>query len=157
MWSSTKTDQPRLQNTAPLQIVGICRTAGKNGQVLFARHADENLQDVVTNGIGIVAADRREVALKNALVELADKFSKEVKFKHHAGNYQRGKRPALGRRYRPVLQLGQAVRIYRKSAKTCWYPLGKRGLRRVRAAVLPWCTQLEIAGSPLPRARATSS
>ncbi|MFO1234485.1 MAG: hypothetical protein U1E47_05230 [Rivihabitans pingtungensis] len=65
--------------------MGVAELLAKNGQVLFARHADENLQDVVTNGIGIAAAIHCEVALKNALVTgLAEQIFKEVKFKHTA-------------------------------------------------------------------------
>jgi len=121
----------------------------KNGQVLFARHADENLQDVVTNGIGIAAADRREVALKNALVELADKFSKEVKFKHTTLEITSAENGQLWvDDTAQVLQLGQAVRIYREISKDVLVPTWEARVEAREGGRIALRTQLEIAGSP---------
>jgi len=121
----------------------------KNGQVLFARHADESLQDVVTNGIGIAAADRHEVVLKNVLVELAEKFSKEVKFKHSTLEITDAENGQLWvDDTAQVLQPGQAVRIYREISKDVLVPTWEARVEAREGRRIALRAQLEIAGSP---------
>jgi hypothetical protein len=52
-----------------------------DGRVLYAADVNDRIDDMVTNNSGFNPADRREVVLKNALTDLADRFSKEIRFR----------------------------------------------------------------------------
>jgi len=53
----------------------------KSGRVLYSDVGADRIEDEVVAGIGFDVSARREIALKNALVDLADKFASAVKFK----------------------------------------------------------------------------
>lgn len=63
------------------QAWAFAELLSRNGRVLYAADVTQRIDDTVTEKAGFNAADRREVVLKNALIELADRFGKEVHFK----------------------------------------------------------------------------
>ncbi len=63
------------------QAWAFAELVSKDGRVLYAADVDQRIDDTVTNQSGFNVADRKEVILKNALSDLADRFAKEVRFK----------------------------------------------------------------------------
>ena len=53
----------------------------RTGRVLYGKCVDERITDEVVAGIRFSRDDRQEVVIKNALIKLADDFTKAVKFK----------------------------------------------------------------------------
>lgn len=52
----------------------------RDGRVLYSADVNERIDDIVTNGSAFSVESRKEVVLKNALNDLAERFSKEVRF-----------------------------------------------------------------------------
>ncbi len=52
----------------------------RSGRVLYAGIGKNSIEDEVTTGISFNSAARREILIKNALVDLANKFAAEMKF-----------------------------------------------------------------------------
>jgi hypothetical protein len=50
----------------------------RSGRVVYANYSDEAIDDEVTSGMAFSELDRKDVVLKNALISLATKFSKDV-------------------------------------------------------------------------------
>lgn len=63
------------------QAWAFAELLSRDGRVLYAADVNQRIDDTVTDNSGFNLADRREVALKNALNDLADRFAKEVRFK----------------------------------------------------------------------------
>lgn len=61
------------------QAWAFAELLSRDGRVLYAADVTQRIDDTVTDKAGFNAADRREVVLKNALNDLADRFSKEVR------------------------------------------------------------------------------
>lgn len=62
------------------QAWAFAELLSRDGRVLYAADVTQRIDDTVTDKAGFNAADRREVVLKNALNDLADRFGKEVRF-----------------------------------------------------------------------------
>lgn len=62
------------------QAWAFAELLSRDGRVLYAADVNQRIDDTVTDKAGFNAADRREVVLKNALNDLAERFSKEVRF-----------------------------------------------------------------------------
>jgi len=62
------------------QAWAFAELLSRDGRVLYASDVDERIDDTVTDQSGFSADNRKEVVLKNALTELADRFSKDVRF-----------------------------------------------------------------------------
>jgi hypothetical protein len=63
------------------QAWAFAELLSRDGRVLYSADVNQRIDDTVTNQSGFSVADRKEVILKNALSDLADRFSKEVRFK----------------------------------------------------------------------------
>ncbi len=50
----------------------------RSGRVVYANYADESIDDEVTGDMAFSDQDRKEVVLKNSLIELATRFAKDV-------------------------------------------------------------------------------
>ncbi|WP_083698441.1 hypothetical protein [Alkanindiges hydrocarboniclasticus] len=66
------------QRITHAQVMGELVDA--SGQVIFAAWAEDHIEDVISEGMSFSADARREIAVKNALLKLADQFKREVKF-----------------------------------------------------------------------------
>jgi hypothetical protein len=62
------------------QAWAFAELVSRDGRVLYSTDVNQHIDDTVTNQSGFGVADRKEVILKNALSDLADRFSKEVRF-----------------------------------------------------------------------------
>jgi hypothetical protein len=62
------------------QAWAFAELLSRDGRVLYAADVTQRIDDTVTDKAGFNAAARREVVLKNALNDLADRFGKEVRF-----------------------------------------------------------------------------
>lgn len=62
------------------QAWAYAELASRDGRVLYATDVADRINDTVTGNSGFSGSDRREIALKNALTKLADRFAKEVRF-----------------------------------------------------------------------------
>jgi hypothetical protein len=62
------------------QAWAFAELLSRDGRVMYAADVNQRIDDTVTNQSGFSVADRKEVVLKNALTELADRFNKEVRF-----------------------------------------------------------------------------
>lgn len=60
----------------------IAEFADKDGRVLAASTGQDQIVDEVTAGITFEQGARREVSMKNALTDLANNFSRNLKFRH---------------------------------------------------------------------------
>lgn len=63
------------------QAWAFAELLSRDGRVLYAADVNDRIDDTVTDNSGFNAADRKEVVLKNALNDLADRFAKEIRFK----------------------------------------------------------------------------
>lgn len=127
----------------------------RDGRVLYAADVSQRIDDTVTDKSGFNAADRREVVLKNALNELAERFGKEVRFKPlslqvsgAAGDNFEVDDPGMN------LQIGDTIRTYRNAGRPggiaedalvpTWEAsvVGRDGARVTASPVLP------VAGKP---------
>ena len=89
------------------------------------------------------------MVLNNVLVELAEKFSKEVKFKHSTLEITDAENGQLWvDDTAQVLQPGQAVRIYREISKDVLVPTWEARVEAREGRRIALRAQLEIAGSP---------
>lgn len=52
----------------------------RSGRVIYTAHATDKITDVVSSGMGFSVEARKEVALKNALLQLGQKFEKDIQF-----------------------------------------------------------------------------
>lgn len=71
----------RYKTQHSYQAWAFAELLSRDGRVLYAADVSQRIDDTVTDGAGFNASDRREIVLKNALNELADRFGKEVRFK----------------------------------------------------------------------------
>jgi hypothetical protein len=62
------------------QAWAFAELLSRDGRVLYSADVNQRIDDTVTNQSGFSVADRKEVILKNALSDLADRFSNEVRF-----------------------------------------------------------------------------
>lgn len=58
----------------------IAELVDRSGRILYAGIGRNRIEDEITSGIGFSPAARREVVIKNALIDLAMRFSTEMKF-----------------------------------------------------------------------------
>lgn len=89
-----------------------------SGRVLYADQVGEHITDQVVNNVGFSGAARFEIAEKNALVELAKRFSEKVHFRHIElkVNEANGEMLKVKDPYR-VLHEGSSFDIYRNIGK----------------------------------------
>ncbi|OTG76111.1 hypothetical protein B9T26_03170 [Acinetobacter sp. ANC 4169] len=52
----------------------------RSGRVIYSAHATDDIKDIVSEGMGFSLEARKEVALKNALLQLGQKFQKGLQF-----------------------------------------------------------------------------
>jgi hypothetical protein len=64
-----------------VQAWAFAELLSRDGRVLYSADVNARIDDTVTNGSGFSVESRKEVVLKNALNDLAERFSKEVRFK----------------------------------------------------------------------------
>ncbi|CAN0623629.1 conserved exported protein of unknown function [Burkholderia multivorans] len=64
-----------------VQAWAFAELLSRNGRVLYSADVNARIDDTVTSGSGFSVESRKEVVLKNALNDLAERFSKEVRFK----------------------------------------------------------------------------
>ncbi|MGO4308007.1 hypothetical protein [Cupriavidus sp. RAF12] len=113
------------------QAWAFAELLSRDGRVLYAADVTQRIDDTITDKAGFNAADRREVVLKNALNDLADRFSKEVRFQPltlkvvatNADTFQVD--DAAG-----ALQSGDTIRVY--------HGIGKPGPLTEEALVPTW-------------------
>ncbi|CAG9180109.1 hypothetical protein [Cupriavidus pampae] len=113
------------------QAWAFAELLSRDGRVLYAADVTQRIDDTVTDKAGFNAADRREVVLKNALNDLAERFGKEVRFQPltlkvtaaAADNFQID--DAAG-----ALQAGDTIRVY--------HGIGKPGPLTEEALVPTW-------------------
>lgn len=113
------------------QAWAFAELLSRDGRVLYAADVDQRIDDTVTDQAGFNPADRREVALKNALNDLADRFAREIRFKPltlkvgaaSAEGFQIDD-PGLD------LQIGDTIRVY--------HGVGKPGGLSEEAMVPTW-------------------
>lgn len=63
------------------QAWAFAELVSRDGRVLYANDVNDRIDDTVTNGSGFNLADRREVVLKNALTDLAARFTRDIQFR----------------------------------------------------------------------------
>jgi len=63
------------------QAWAFAELLSRDGRVLYSADVNQRIDDTVTDRSGFSVEDRKEVVLKNALNDLAERFSKEVRFK----------------------------------------------------------------------------
>lgn len=51
-----------------------------SGRVIHVAHASNEIKDIISDGMGFSLENQKEVALKNALIKLAETFKKDLKF-----------------------------------------------------------------------------
>jgi hypothetical protein len=64
-----------------VQAWAFAELLSRDGRVLYSADVATRIDDTVTNGSGFSVESRKEVALKNALNDLAVRFGKEVRFR----------------------------------------------------------------------------
>lgn len=52
----------------------------QSGRVIFSHVAKDEIKEVISQGMGLSLEDRREIALKNALIKLGEEFKNGIKF-----------------------------------------------------------------------------
>jgi len=132
---------PALQYSLPTNLAyqtqqrsqawAFAELLSRDGRVLYAADVSQHIDDTVTDKAGFNPADRREIVLKNALNDLADRFGKEVRFKPltlkitgaTSDNFQVDD-PAM------ALQIGDTIRVY--------HGIGKPGPLTEEALVPTW-------------------
>ena len=62
------------------QAIAIAELVDRSGQVLYAGIGKDRIEDDVTAGISFSVEARKEIVVKNALIDLANKFGNEMKF-----------------------------------------------------------------------------
>lgn len=60
--------------------IATAELVDRSGRVLYAGVGEDRIDDEVTSGMGFDGASRREVSVKNALLNLAEKIGAELKF-----------------------------------------------------------------------------
>ncbi|WP_454725531.1 MULTISPECIES: hypothetical protein [Cupriavidus] len=137
------------------QAWAFAELLSRDGRVLYAADVSQRIDDTVTDKSGFNAADRREVVLKNALDDLAERFGKEIRFKPlslkvsgAAGDTFEVDDPGMN------LQIGDTIRTYRNAGRPgglaedalvpTWEAsvVGRDGARVTASPVLP------VAGKP---------
>ena len=126
-----------------------------DGRVLYAADVNDRIDDTVTNNSGFNPADRREVVLKNALTDLADRFSKEIRFKPimlkvsdaSADTFQiddPGMNLQVGGSFRVYRDVGRPGGILEDAFVPTWEAsvVSRDGSKVVAASILP------VAGKP---------
>jgi hypothetical protein len=63
------------------ECVVLGELVDRSGEVLYANYGKNQITDDVTKGITFSEDNRKEIVIKNALLDLAKKFDAEVKFK----------------------------------------------------------------------------
>lgn len=62
------------------EAMALAELVDRSGRVLWAGIGENHIEDEVTAGIAFNSSARREVVIKNALLDLANRFGKEMKF-----------------------------------------------------------------------------
>ena len=52
----------------------------RSGRVVFSTHATDEIKEIISQGMGFSLEARKEISLKNALIQLGQKFQKEIQF-----------------------------------------------------------------------------
>ena len=90
----------------------------RDGRVLYAADVSQRIDDTVTDRSGFNASDRREVVLKNALNELAERFGKEVRFKPLTLKVNAASAEGFGVDDPGMnLHVGDTIRVYRNAGR----------------------------------------
>lgn len=128
------------------QAWAFAELLSRNGRVLYAADVTQRIDDTVTDRAGFHAADRREVVLKNALHDLADRFAKEVRFRPltlkvsaAASDRFEVEDPGMS------LQAGDTIRVY--------HGIGKPGSLDEEALIPTW--EASVTGREGSRVSAT--
>ncbi len=119
----------------------------RSGRVLFATRGRDRVEDQIDYGFGLPPASRREIAIKNSLVDLAGRFDQGFRLKTIASVVTQSGDPLEVQDANGVLRPGGAVRIYRD--------LGHAGGSSDDVLVPVW--EAEIEDSTAGRAQAKLS
>ncbi|WP_235942330.1 hypothetical protein [Acinetobacter terrae] len=52
----------------------------RSGRVIFSAHATDEIKEIISQGMGFSLEARKEISLKNALIQLGQKFQKGIQF-----------------------------------------------------------------------------
>jgi hypothetical protein len=137
------------------QAWAFAELLSRDGRVLYAADVNDRIDDTVTNNSGFNPADRREVVLKNALTDLADRFAKEVRFKPlvlkvsdaSADTFQiddPGMSLQVGDRFRVYHDAGRPGDISENALVPTWEAnvVSRDGIKVMASSILP------VAGTP---------
>jgi hypothetical protein len=79
----------RHKTVRSYRSIAVAELVDRSGRVLFAASGEDRIDDEVVNGMGFDRISRREVSVRNALLNLAENMRNELKF-------QRTSLPVLG-------------------------------------------------------------
>ena len=63
------------------EVVAFAEVSDRSGRVLFGAFGRDRVEDEIDYGVALNAADRREIVVKNAILDLAGKFAAGLKIK----------------------------------------------------------------------------
>ena len=99
------------------EAIALAQLVERNGRVLYAGMGKSRIEDEITSNIGFNSAARREVVIKNALLDLATKFGAEMKFTEAEATVTSGGKEIAIRDNLGILSKGASSRVYRSIGK----------------------------------------
>lgn len=127
------------------------------GRVLFSGMGRNHIEDEVTAGVSFNSAARREVVVKNALQDLANRFANEMKFVDAQQAVVSGGENFTIQDTQAVLTRGDSWRVYRSIGKVAgikgdiWVPTWDFNVSDIKGDNAQGQVSLEVvAGAPLP-------
>jgi hypothetical protein len=99
------------------EAIAIAQMVDRSGRVLYSGIGRNRIEDEVTSGIAFNDSARKEVVIKNALIDLANRFGSEMKFSDAELAVKTGGKEITLQDDLGMLSKGASWRVYRSIGK----------------------------------------